>query len=111
MNYPYPPTATGWQKFHHNWQVTNVILHVLNRRSELLRLIVWAQKRRFKNPRRCYEHRYKEAGVKLVQLEIKFPTHYRWASILHIISNWVSPTPKGRKGIAAIYRTKNPLTV
>ena len=81
------------------------ILHALNRRAELLRLIQWAEHKRLPGPLRCYQARLIEVETRLTRYAVHSPRLTRRVRWLHRISRVLLPNPRSyRRGTAAGYR-------
>lgn len=80
------------------------ILFLLNRQAELLRLIDWASRRKFRNPWNAYRRQHGELSFKLLAIRSRCPGHYRWAYLLHLVSKLTSKKPHYYKGSASHYR-------
>jgi len=91
--------------FRHFWSDFQAALHCINRQGELKRLIHWARGRQLRGPQRLYESRLAEEENRFLKHRLRNPKIVRWACLIHIISNAVSPTPRYLPpGSAMLYR-------
>lgn len=80
-------TTSTWHEF---W----MILHALNRRTELLRLIYWAKRKRLEGPLKAYQGRLEDEELRLNRYSIRFPNPARWAHRVHCLNNFLFPAPR-----------------
>jgi hypothetical protein len=81
------------------------ILHSLNRRNELSRLISWAGRKRLPKPLKLYQFRYANEEQRLFRYAISCPRLTSFARFLFHINRLISSPPRYMpKGSAQIYR-------
>jgi hypothetical protein len=87
------------------WHSFQAIVISLNRRTELKRLIRWAQRKQRISPLKLYKRRYQQEEERLALYRIRHPQIVAWAEVVHFISNLISPEPRCLpKGSASGYR-------
>jgi hypothetical protein len=98
--YEFPP-----QDFSHFEELV-LLLHTLNRRRELVRLVGWARRRKSSGPYAAYQCKLKLEDIRLVNFAARSPVVYAVARAVHRIAYIVFSEPKHmKKGSAAAYRT------
>jgi hypothetical protein len=81
------------------------ILHCLNRRDELIRLIRWSEKKGLSGPRHCYQTRLDDEARRLFRYSVNYPTLTRITRILVNVKRLITPIPSYLpKGSASMYR-------
>src|SRR5436305_9434026 len=80
----------------------------LTRQAELERLILWAEKKRLKNPRKCYQSRLDDERRRIFVYRLRSPRLTFLARWLQRLNTLINPAPRYyRSGSAAGYRRKN----
>ena len=80
----------------------------LTRQAELERLIAWAEKKRLKNPRKCYQSRLEDERRRIFLFRMRSPKLVFLARWLQRLNSVINPTPRYyRSGSAAGYRMRN----
>lgn len=84
---------------------TYPILHALNRRAELTRLVRWAYAKRATGPLRLYRSRLIDEERRLVRKSLAYPLAYKFARLLFFINRAIARQPRYfQKGSAQSYR-------
>src|SRR5258706_11590540 len=78
----------------------------LTRQAELQRLILWAKKKRLKNPRKCYQSRLEDERRRIFFYRVRSPRLTFLARWLQRLNTVINPSPRYyRSGSAVGYRT------
>ncbi len=100
---------TSYQKL----KAVQKILVLMNRKSELGRLVEWAknkhlsgQGQKYDAVQKSYERHRLKLHNKLLYLRVRFPKQYWLALILHNLSNLLSQKPAYYAGSVSSYRNK-----
>jgi len=92
-------------RYRNNWNDFWSAVHSLNRKTELLRLVQWAKRKRLTGPLKLYLTRLRQEEASIMRLRARSPKILVGARLVHCISNIVSPTPRYYpKGSAKRYR-------
>lgn len=98
---------TRWHIFLQTWYQFWAILHTLNRRAELSRLMAWAYHKKYRGPFRLYVKRSLQEEERLAYYAIRSPQLVLLARYLHGVGNLISPAPRYPvKGSAVYYRNQ-----
>src|SRR5258708_32327770 len=80
----------------------------LTRQAELERLIRWAEKKRLKNPRKCYQSRLEDERRRIFFYRVRSPRLTFLARWLQRLNTVINPSPRYYRGGSAVgYRTRN----
>ncbi len=90
------------------WQEVWSIVYILNRRSELERLVAWATRKRLTGPRRLYRSRLLDEEIRLSKYTVMSPGYaVTLAYLVHFSNRLVFPPHRYmRRGAAAGYAAK-----
>lgn len=90
--------TTSWYRF-------RAIYRCLERRTELARLIAWAERKKLTGPRDLYYSRRADEELRLLHYTVRHPRTLAWARRLLWVSALISPPRRYYlRGAAARYR-------
>lgn len=94
------------QEFKDTCQKFFLILHGLNRRDELQRLVQWAEQKHLSHPLRLYQNRLADEQKRLLRYRAEYPGMTAFASTLCRFNRLISTPPRYLpKGSARVYRS------
>ena len=83
------------------------ILTNLNRCAEMKRLVIWASRKRLKNPLRLYQNMLEHEEIRLFHYAVTAPRLTNIAYLIYQMITLISRPPRYfPRGSAALYRTK-----
>lgn len=98
-------SASRLNSHYYHWHIFVRILHTMNRRTELKRLIRWAKYKKLEGPLKLYLTRMIEEEEKLLRYRFRHPGIARCARFAHGFGNLISPEPRYRpRGSASHYK-------
>jgi hypothetical protein len=95
-----------WYHYKRNWTLFWDILHALNRRAELRRLIRWADHKALPGPGKAYRQRLQSEECRLARMRLRSQRLLHWSQLTFRLVCLIFPTPRYLvKGPAAGYRS------
>lgn len=88
-----------------NWREFYSILCAFNRRTELQRLVEWAERKKLSHPLKLYQNRLADEEKHLFRYRLQSPRLTAYASLLHQLTHILLPAPRYlARGSARGYR-------